>query len=67
VDIERVRRMTYCQSFSRFLASALLRVDRAPEGRCRWALHQLEPGAGYAVALAADGREWRLCCWNCED
>ncbi|HLG61382.1 MAG TPA: 4'-phosphopantetheinyl transferase superfamily protein [Ktedonosporobacter sp.] len=30
----------------------------------RWRFHELAPGAGYAGALAVEGQEWALRCWQ---
>ena len=30
----------------------------------RWSLRNLTPAAGYAAALAAQGRDWTLSCWQ---
>ncbi len=29
-----------------------------------WAIAALEPGDGYAAALAVEGRDWKLKCWK---
>jgi 4'-phosphopantetheinyl transferase len=33
----------------------------------RWSLRDLDPGPGYAAALAAEGRDWQLRRWQWED
>ena len=30
----------------------------------RWSLQRLTPGPGYAGALAVEGCDWRLACWE---
>lgn len=30
----------------------------------RWSLQELTPGPGYAGAVAAEGRDWRVSCWQ---
>jgi 4'-phosphopantetheinyl transferase len=39
-------------------------VEGAPEEPLRWTLCDLEPGPGYAGALAVEGRSWRLRSWR---
>jgi 4'-phosphopantetheinyl transferase len=36
-------------------------------GARRWSLRHLEPGPGYAGAVAVEGRGWRLKCWQVPD
>ncbi|WP_218080039.1 4'-phosphopantetheinyl transferase family protein [Anthocerotibacter panamensis] len=31
---------------------------------CRWSLHSLDPGPAYAAALAVEGQDWQLSCWQ---
>jgi 4'-phosphopantetheinyl transferase len=42
----------------------LLQVKGSPEAAARWKLQNLEPAAGYAGAVIAEGREWQLRCWQ---
>ncbi len=45
--------------------AALLASREDPREPARWwALQALEPGAGYAGALAIAGHGWSLCCYN---
>lgn len=30
----------------------------------QWSLRELEPGPGYVAALAVEGHDWRLSCWQ---
>jgi 4'-phosphopantetheinyl transferase len=30
----------------------------------RWTMIELHPGPGYAAALAVEGSDWRLRCWQ---
>jgi len=43
---------------------ALLEVQDNPEESSRWALIELDPGPRYAGALAVEGHDWRLKCWE---
>jgi 4'-phosphopantetheinyl transferase len=31
---------------------------------CRWTIEKLDPGTGYAAALAVSGQGWQLRCWR---
>jgi surfactin synthase thioesterase subunit/phosphopantetheinyl transferase len=42
--------------------AALLATRHDPAAAQRWSLRDLEPGPGYAGAVAAEGRGWRLWC-----
>jgi 4'-phosphopantetheinyl transferase len=44
--------------------AALLTTHWAPHEAARWALRELMPGPGYAAALAVEGHDWRLACWQ---
>jgi 4'-phosphopantetheinyl transferase len=44
--------------------AALLHVADATGEPSRWALRDLQPGPGYAAALAVEGRDWCLRCWQ---
>ena len=44
--------------------AALLASREDPREPARWTLQALEPGAGYAGALAVEGHGWSLCCYN---
>lgn len=46
--------------------AALLSVNTNPQEASRWTLQSLEPGSGYAAALAVEGRGWRLERWQWE-
>jgi 4'-phosphopantetheinyl transferase len=35
-----------------------------PREAWRWSLRELMPGPGYVAALAVEGRDWRLVCWQ---
>jgi len=35
-----------------------------PRAAEHWAIAALEPGDGYAAALAVEGRDWKLNCWD---
>lgn len=47
--------------------AALLHIHNAPADTAQWALHDLDPGPGYAAALAVEGRDWHLSCWQWAD
>src|SRR5207244_11453763 len=44
--------------------AALLRVDSDPAEASRWSLQALAPGPGYVAAIAVEGRDWQLRCWE---
>ena len=44
--------------------AALLRTRGEPREAARWSMLNLSPGAGYAGAVIAEGRDWRLQCWD---
>lgn len=44
--------------------AALLATHDEPAEARRWSLRQLQPGPGYAGALAVEGGGWRLECWQ---
>jgi 4'-phosphopantetheinyl transferase len=44
--------------------AALLATDDAPEEAARWSMRTLDPGPGYTGALAVEGGDWRLQCWE---
>ncbi len=44
--------------------AALLRVAGAAAEASRWSLFELNPGEGYAGALAVEGRDVQISCWH---
>jgi 4'-phosphopantetheinyl transferase len=44
--------------------AALLRIGENPAEAVRWSLGALNPGTGYCAALAAEGHDWRVSCWD---
>jgi 4'-phosphopantetheinyl transferase len=42
----------------------LLKTEDNPLEASRWGLEQLAPRSGYVAALAAEGRNWQLKCWQ---
>lgn len=42
----------------------LLSVQGEPDEVRRWSLQALQPPDGYAAALAVEGAEWELACWQ---
>jgi 4'-phosphopantetheinyl transferase len=42
----------------------LLDVSGTPSEANRWELRELDPGLGYAGAVAVEGRDWHLACWQ---
>ena len=44
--------------------AAVLGTRIGPEELSRWSLRELAVGAGYAAAFVAEGRDWRLKCWQ---
>ncbi len=43
----------------------LLRVARSPKQVTGWSLRSLAPAHGYVGALAVEGSDWHLECWQC--
>ena len=43
---------------------ALLSAKADPHEASRWSLQELAPGPSYAAALAVEGHDWRLRCWQ---
>ena len=43
---------------------ALLSTNGDPQEASRWLLQKLAPGSGYIAALAVEGHDWRLKCWQ---
>jgi 4'-phosphopantetheinyl transferase len=44
--------------------AVLLSTRENPQEASRWTLRELSPGPGYVAALAVEGRDWRLDCWQ---
>ncbi|HEX8557463.1 MAG TPA: 4'-phosphopantetheinyl transferase superfamily protein [Pyrinomonadaceae bacterium] len=44
--------------------AALLRTRADSREAARWTLRELEPGEGYAAAVAVEGGGWELRCWE---
>ncbi len=44
--------------------AALLQNREDPRETTHWSLQELEPGMGYAGAIAVEGVGWRLHCWQ---
>jgi 4'-phosphopantetheinyl transferase len=44
--------------------AALLHVQEDPQETSRWSLQTLDPGPGYVAALAVEGQDWQLKCWQ---
>jgi 4'-phosphopantetheinyl transferase len=42
----------------------LLETRHDPAEAGRWTLRALDPGPGYVAALAVEGSDWRLKCWD---
>ena len=47
--------------------AALLSTDGDPQEASHWSLQELNPGPGYAAALAVEGQDWQLKCWQWKD
>lgn len=43
---------------------ATLNVHEAPDETARWSLQSLMPDTGYAAAIAVEGHDWNLRCWE---
>jgi 4'-phosphopantetheinyl transferase len=46
-------------------AAALLRVEGDPDEISRWTFRSLSVHPDYAAAVAAEGDDWQLRCWDC--
>ena len=44
--------------------AALLRFDGDPAEAARWSMRSLDAGEGYKAALAVEGKDWDLRCWD---
>ena len=44
--------------------AALLRSSAGPEEVSRWSIYDLDPGAGYVAALAVEGHDMQIKCWQ---
>lgn len=44
----------------------LLATRGDPQEASRWSLKALSPGTGYQAALAVEGHDWQLACWQWE-
>jgi 4'-phosphopantetheinyl transferase len=44
--------------------AALLQSRENPQEAARWSMRKLAPGSGYAGALAVEGKDWQLYCWQ---
>ena len=42
----------------------LLRVDDDAQAASRWSLQEISVDSGYVAALAVEGNDWRLKCWQ---
>jgi 4'-phosphopantetheinyl transferase len=46
--------------------AALLQIRENPQDAARWSLREPAPGTGYVGALAVEGNDWQLHCWQWE-
>ena len=44
--------------------AALLRSSAGPEEVSRWSIYDLDPRAGYVAALAVEGHDMQIKCWQ---
>ncbi|MEO5702642.1 MAG: 4'-phosphopantetheinyl transferase superfamily protein [Gammaproteobacteria bacterium] len=49
------------------MPAALLSVKGDPREAARWTLQEVVPAPGYAGAIAAEGDDWQLKCWQWQD
>jgi 4'-phosphopantetheinyl transferase len=42
----------------------LLGIEGDAKAASRWTIQELKPASGFAAAFAAEGRRWRLRCWQ---
>jgi 4'-phosphopantetheinyl transferase len=45
----------------------LLNSRTHPADVARWSLQALSPGHGYAAAIAVEGHDWQLACFDCAE
>lgn len=45
----------------------LLPINGDSRSPSRWSIHDLKPASGFAAAIAAERRNWRLRCWQWPD
>ena len=55
---------SFCVSLSPEETPKLVSVEGQPSEVSRWTLHELDPGSGFAAALAVEGPVSRLHLWN---
>ncbi len=51
-------------SFAPDEPARLVRNINDPQEASRWSLRELQPGGDYAAAIAVEGHDWRLSCWQ---
>jgi 4'-phosphopantetheinyl transferase len=44
--------------------AALIDIRKEPQEARRWSLRELSPAPGFVGAVAAEGEDWRLKCWD---
>lgn len=54
-------------SFTPGEPARLLNTYKDPQEASRWSLYKLNPGPGYAAALAVEGHNWKLKCWQWQE
>jgi 4'-phosphopantetheinyl transferase len=47
--------------------AAILGTQHDPSEASRWSLRELTPAPGYFAALAVEGHDWGLACWQKPD
>ena len=45
-------------------SAALLSTKAEPQEASRWSLRELFPAPGFAAAIAVEGKDWQLKCWE---
>lgn len=50
--------------FASHRTAYLANVDGQPEEASRWSLKMLTPASGYVAAIAVEGHDWTLTCWE---
>jgi 4'-phosphopantetheinyl transferase len=48
-------------------AAALVSTREDPTEAARWSLEEVRPGSGYCAALAAEGHDWQVRCWDARE
>jgi 4'-phosphopantetheinyl transferase len=51
-------------SFTPGEQATILNIESEPQEAARWSVQKLAPGSGHVAALAVEGHDWQLKCWQ---